>query len=80
MNSKEHFTKVLKANEGLIFKITTLYTNSVENRRDLHQEIVYQLSVNPRSSMQGLVRGETLGFHCVIGDVYVTAFRISLFP
>lgn len=43
MDTKRHFTKVIKENEGLIFKITTLYTNSVEDRRDLYQEIVYQL-------------------------------------
>lgn len=43
MDLKERFTKVIKENEGLIFKITTLYTNSVEDRNDLYQEIVYQL-------------------------------------
>lgn len=43
MDIKNQFTKVIKENEGLIFKITTLYTHSMEDRDDLYQEIVYQL-------------------------------------
>jgi RNA polymerase sigma-70 factor (ECF subfamily) len=43
MDIKQHFTKVIKENEGLIFKITTLYTNSLQDRKDLYQEILYQL-------------------------------------
>lgn len=43
MDIKKQFTKVIKENEGLIFKITTLYTNSIQDRNDLYQEIVYQL-------------------------------------
>jgi RNA polymerase sigma factor (sigma-70 family) len=43
MDIKEHFTKVIKANEGLIYKITTLYTDEKQDRKDLYQEIVCQL-------------------------------------
>lgn len=43
MDKKEHFTKVIKANEGLIYKITTLYTDGKQDQKDLYQEIVYQL-------------------------------------
>lgn len=43
MDTKSRFIKVIKENEGLIYKITTLYTNSDQDRRDLYQEIVYQL-------------------------------------
>ena len=43
MDIKEKFTKVIKANEGLIYKITTLYTDGTQDRKDLYQEIVYQL-------------------------------------
>jgi RNA polymerase sigma-70 factor (ECF subfamily) len=43
MDIKKRFTQVIKENEGLIFKITTLYTNSYQDRKDLYQEIVYQL-------------------------------------
>ncbi|MES3018808.1 MAG: sigma-70 family RNA polymerase sigma factor [Bacteroidota bacterium] len=43
MEIKDRFIEVIKANEGLIYKITTLYTNSIEDRDDLYQEIVYQL-------------------------------------
>lgn len=34
---------MIKANEGLIYKITTLYTDEKQDRKDLYQEIVYQL-------------------------------------
>jgi len=43
MDIKDRFVQVIKENEGLIFKITTLYTNNTEERSDLYQEIVYQL-------------------------------------
>lgn len=43
MDIKERFTQVIKENKGLIFKIAILYTDSIEDRDDLYQEIVYQL-------------------------------------
>lgn len=42
--SKEHeFAQVIKDNEGLIFKITTIYTDNEQDQKDLFQDIVYQL-------------------------------------
>ncbi len=42
--SKEHeFTQIIKNHEGVIFKITTVYTDNHEDQKDLYQEIVYQL-------------------------------------
>lgn len=43
MNKKDKFISYIKSNEGLIFKIANLYTNSREDRNDLVQEIIYQL-------------------------------------
>jgi len=43
MPDQEKFIEVIKENEGIIFKITAVYTNEREDRRDLYQEIVYQL-------------------------------------
>ena len=44
MNSKEQeFSKLVKDNQGLIIKISRLYTNSLEDEQDLFQEIVLQL-------------------------------------
>jgi RNA polymerase sigma-70 factor (ECF subfamily) len=43
MDKKDRFTKVIKKNEGLIFKVAILYTNSLQDREDLSQEIVFQL-------------------------------------
>jgi RNA polymerase sigma factor (sigma-70 family) len=43
MDRKSRFIKVIKENEGLIFKVATLYTNSLQDKEDLYQEIVFQL-------------------------------------
>lgn len=43
MDKKDQFIKVIKENEGLIFKVATLYTNSLQDKEDLYQEIVFQL-------------------------------------
>ncbi|CAN5156957.1 sigma-70 family RNA polymerase sigma factor [soil metagenome] len=43
MDKKDQFTRVIKLNQGLIFKVAALYTNSLEDREDLYQEIVFQL-------------------------------------
>lgn len=43
MDKKKRFTKVIKENEGLIFKVAALYTNSIQDKEDLYQEIVFQL-------------------------------------
>lgn len=43
MDKKSQFIKVIEENEGLIFKVVILYTNSLQDREDLYQEIVYQL-------------------------------------
>ncbi len=43
MGKEYEFTQIIKDNEGVIFKITTIYTNNQEDQKDLYQEIVYQL-------------------------------------
>ncbi len=43
MGREQEFIQIIKANEGLIFKVTTLYTNNSHDQKDLYQEIVYQL-------------------------------------
>ncbi len=43
MSKKYEFTRIIKEHEGVIFKITTIYTNNQEDQKDLYQEIVYQL-------------------------------------
>jgi len=43
MSKEAEFTRIIKDNEGVIFKITTIYTDSSEDQKDLYQEIVYQL-------------------------------------
>jgi len=43
MGIEESFTRIIKENEGVIFKITTIYTQNGQDQKDLYQEIVYQL-------------------------------------
>lgn len=43
MNSEETFVKLIKENELIIFKISSIYTNDTEEKRDLYQEIIFQL-------------------------------------
>ena len=43
MKHNTEFITLIKANEGLIYKMVRVYTNSKEDEKDLYQEIVYQL-------------------------------------
>ena len=43
MNKKEIFISTINENLGLIFKVSSIYTNTNEDRDDLSQEIIYQL-------------------------------------
>ncbi|MEP6927747.1 MAG: sigma-70 family RNA polymerase sigma factor [Ginsengibacter sp.] len=43
MDKNETFITAIKKNEGLIYKIAGIYTNDIEDRNDLVQEIIYQL-------------------------------------
>ena len=44
MSAKEkEFAKLIKDNQGLIIKVSRLYTNTLEDEQDLFQEIVLQL-------------------------------------
>ncbi len=43
MVDEEEFVKVIKQNERVIFKITTVYTRNEVDQQDLYQDIVYQL-------------------------------------
>lgn len=44
MNDKKQiFIKAIKDNEGLIYRIASVYTNNPDDKADLIQEIIYQL-------------------------------------
>lgn len=42
MTKEEEFVKLIQDNQGLIYKITTIYSREKEEREDLYQEIIYQ--------------------------------------
>ncbi len=43
MPNETEFIRIIKENEGIIFKITIVYSNDGDDQKDLCQEIVYQL-------------------------------------
>jgi RNA polymerase sigma-70 factor (ECF subfamily) len=43
MQEEQAFIALIKQNEGIIYKITRIYTDNLESQKDLYQEIVYQL-------------------------------------
>jgi RNA polymerase sigma factor (sigma-70 family) len=43
MPNEQEFITLIKAHEGIIFKITTVYGRDADDQKDLYQEIVYQL-------------------------------------
>ena len=43
MGKEEEFTQLIRDHEGIIFKITTMYTSNRPDQKDLYQDIVYQL-------------------------------------
>lgn len=43
MDKESKFVQIIKENEGVIFKITTFYTDNKADQQDLYQDIVYQL-------------------------------------
>ena len=43
MKKVESFINAIKENQGLIYKVTLLYTNNLQDKEDLYQEIVFQL-------------------------------------
>lgn len=43
MPKEKEFTRIIRENEGLIFKVTSIYTDNKLDQQDLYQEIVYQL-------------------------------------
>ncbi len=56
MDKKEAFLAAINEHRDMIIKIASIYTNSIEDRNDLSQEIIYQLwksfdSFGQRSSL-----------------------------
>jgi len=43
MQKEEEFVRIIKEHEGVIFKITSLYTDNRDDQKDLYQDVVYQL-------------------------------------
>jgi len=42
-DTKSRFIEIIRENQGLIYKVAKMYSNSFEDEQDLYQDIVYQL-------------------------------------
>jgi RNA polymerase sigma factor (sigma-70 family) len=43
MPNENEFIRIIRENEGIIFKISAIYSDNGDDQKDLYQEIVYQL-------------------------------------
>lgn len=43
MSKETDFADIIREHQGLLFKVTSIYTNNAMDRENLFQEIVYQL-------------------------------------
>lgn len=59
MPKEEKFVQIIKEHEGILFKITTIYTDNGDDQKDLYQDIVFQLwnDSTPSKMNQRLVLG-----------------------
>lgn len=43
LSNTDEFTRIIKENQGIIFKVSAFYTSNEDDQKDLYQEIVIQL-------------------------------------
>lgn len=74
METKQHqFSRLIKENQGLIIKVSRLYTHSSEDQQDLFQEIVLQLWKS-YDSFQGNSKISTWMYRVALNTA-ITLFR-----
>jgi RNA polymerase sigma factor (sigma-70 family) len=83
LDTKETFITAIKANEGLIYKIASVYTDNAEDRKDLVQEIIYNLwksfnSFNQKSRLSTWMYRVAL--NVAIYHLKITKRKISTIP
>lgn len=83
MDKKETFIASIKENEGLIFKIASVYSNSYHDKQDLVQEIIYQLwksyhTFNQKSSLSTWMYRVALNVS--IYQLKISKRRVSTLP
>lgn len=72
-NKKKIFTELIQQNQGLIIKVSRLYTHSKEDEEDLFQEIVLQLW-RSYDSFQGNSKISTWMYRVALNTA-ITLFR-----
>lgn len=83
MDKKEVFITAIKDNEGLIFKIASVYTNNLDDKADLVQEIIYQLwksfdSFDQKSSLSTWMY--RVGLNVAIYQLKISKRRVLTVP
>lgn len=83
MDNKDTFILAINENQGLIFKVASIYTNTIEDRNDLSQEIIYQLwksfdSFQQKSSLSTWMY--SVAMNVAIRHLKIDKKRVSTIP
>ena len=83
MDKTLSFLAALNENKGIIFKISSVYTNTIEDRNDLAQEIIYQFwksfdTFSQKSSLSTWIY--RLGMNVAIYHLKTGKRKIQLVP
>lgn len=83
MDKKDAFIAAINKNIGLIFKVSSIYTNNNEDRNDLSQEIIYQLwksfeSFQQKSSLSTWMY--RVAMNVAVRNLKMTKKKISTVP
>lgn len=70
MPNEEQFVQFITENEGILFKVSTLYTNSEDEAQDLRQEMIYQLW-RSYDSFQGKSKRTTWMYRVALNTAFV---------
>ena len=89
MDKKDNFITAINENQGLIYKMASIYTNNIEDKNDLAQEIIYQLwksfdTFNQKSSLSTWIYRVAINvaiYHLKISKrkIMTVAFRQAIF-
>lgn len=83
MDKKDAFITAINKNIGLIFKVSSIYTNNEEDRNDLSQEIIFQLwksfdSFQHKSSLSTWMY--SVAMNVAIRHLKIAKRRVSTIP
>lgn len=83
MDKKDAFITAINKNIGIIFKVSSIYTNNEEDKNDLSQEIIFQLwksfdSFQHKSSLSTWIY--SVAMNVAIRHLKIVKRRVSTIP